>query len=630
MKRIAAGALALFAMLVATGTHGYSLPLWQPLLGGEEPEGVLLGELRPLRTDDWLVGIPIALAQAHHDPPFPRVNQDIGLGQDLILTDAPMRHWSTLFRPFVWGFFLGDDAGVAWMWWSQVVGMALAVFALLRSVAPARPALAGAVTLLLLASPFFQFWAFLPARFVAYAALACVAALGVLRAEHGGGRVGHALLLAWSLGCLGLALYPPYQLPLAQLAVLVFAAAAWQARGRLAERPGPVLTALGAAALGTVAIALGFVLDASDTLATMLSTAYPGERVSLGSDFPLWRIFAHTLVLGRAVDDWTPTLNIAEGASFWLLFPVTGAIAVWRASRGHADPLALALVAYLVLLVVFASAGLPAWLATATGLSWAQPSRTLVALGVADALLLARVLADRDAPPAPLPLLLGCVAAWCALLAGVGAEVVDRFASVGWAWIAAMIVLNAGVACALLRAAHPERWLLGLALVFLATTLHYNPLVRGGSAYLLENPLSQQIRALDAAAGGQSVWVSYGPPYPANLFRVLGVRAITGVHPVPQLALWQPLDPEGASERVYNRYAHVTARSSGAPGARFRLASPDSFELIVEPGAPELRRLGVTHALIVAPEAPTLPGVEHVGSHGRSHLYRLLPDDEAS
>lgn len=623
MTRIAAGVLALFAVLVATGVHGYSLPLWHGLLDGSEPTELLAGELRPLRSDDWMVGIPIALAQAHHDPPFPRVNRNIGLGQDLISSDAPIAHWTTLFRPFVWGYFIGDDAGVAWMWWSQILGLVAVLFALLRVAAPARPVLAASATLLVFAAPFFQFWAFLPARFVAYAGLATLAAIGVVRAGSAPARAGHALLLAWALGCLGLALYPPYQLPLAQLAVLVFAVTAWQERSRWRDRSGAVLAALSAAALATAAIGMAFVFDARETLDTMLATAYPGERVNLGSDLPLWRIFAHALVLGRAVDDWSPTLNIAEGASFWLLFPVTGAVALWRAAQGHRDPLALALFAYLVLLVVFATLGLPAWLAKLTGLSWAQPARTLVAMGVADALLLVRVLGARDAPRPPITATAALVAAWAALLLWVGRDVVAGFASVGWGWIAAAILANAALAFALLRTGRPERWLAGAALVFLATTLHYNPLVRGGTRFLRDNPLSQQILELDDAADGESVWISYGPPYPANLFRVLGVRAITGVHPVPQLALWRPLDPDGANARVYNRYAHVTARSAGMPGVRFRLASPDSFELIVEPGAPELQALGVTHALIVAPAAPRLAGARHLGSHGRSHLYRL-------
>ena len=108
---------------------------------------------------------------------------------------------------------------------------------------------------------------------------------------------------------------------------------------------------------------------------------------------------------------------------------------------------------------------------------------------------------------------------------------------------------------------------------------------------------------------------------------MLGVRALTGVQPLPQLELWRRLDPAGRFERVYNRYAWVTARSAGAPGVAFRLAAPDAFELLVEPGAPELRAVGVTHVLIVTPDpsqADALPGIERIFSRGRNHVYRVV------
>jgi len=616
-------------VLVGLRWHGYSLPVWHSVLDGSAPEGVLAGELRPLRSDDWLVGLPLSLAQAHHEPAFPRVNTAIGLGQDLILTDIPILHWTALFRPFSWGFFLGDDLGVAWMWWSQLFGFAGVVFALLRLVAPGRNALAAAGALLLVASPFLQFWALLPSRFVVYTGLGVLGAHGILRARTPRQLAGHTALLAWGLGCLGLALYPPYQLPLAQLAVVLVAGLAWDRRSALRARPALPLAGFGVAAAATLAIGVGFALDAGATLERMLSTAYPGERVSLGGDLPLWRIFAHTLLLGARVAEWSPVLNIAEGASFWLFFPVTGALALQRAWRGRPDPLSLALLAYAVLLLVYATLGLPSFLAQATGLSWAQPTRTLIALGLADALLLVRVLANAPAEAPSRGFVAALACGWAVLLALVARTVDDAFSEVGSVWLAGACLINALVAAGIARGRRSALLVAAAALALLATTFWYNPLVRGGSAFLSENRLSRKILALDAAADGESLWISYGPPYAANLFRVLGVRAITGAQPVPQLELWRPLDPTGEYARIYNRYAHVTARSAGTPGVRFRLASPDSFELIVEPGAPELRALGVTHALIVAPQPPQLTGARHVDTHAWNHLYELGANDTA-
>jgi len=249
--------------------------------------------------------------------------------------------------------------------------------------------------------------------------------------------------------------------------------------------------------------------------------------------------------------------------------------------------------------------------------------RTFVALGLADAALLVRQL-SLPAPPEPRRgFAAGTALAWAALLTAVALPVHRTFPEVGLLWLAAAIAVNGLAAWAIAARWRPSVLLAGLTLVLAATTLGYNPLVRGGSAFLRENPLSQQIAAIDHASGGETLWISYGPPYAGNLFRVIGVRAVTGVHPLPELELWRRLDPDARFERLYNRYAHVTARSSGAPGVRFRLVAPDALEVIVEPNAPELRDVGVTHALIVAPEPPRIEGATHVGSHAWNHLYRL-------
>ena len=616
-----AGTGAVFALLVALGIHGYSLPAWRAVLDGSPAPELLLGTPRGLRTDDWAVVLPLALAQAHHDPPFPRVNRDIGLGQDLILMDLPIAHPITLFRPATWGFFVSDDGGIAWMWWSQVLGAFAAWFLALRAVAPGRDALAALGSLALVASPFLQFWSFTPARHVAWAGLALAAAAGVLRAPTPRRVTSQAVLL--TLAACGFALepYPPFQVPLVLLVLAVTAGLAVELRR--AGGIGLRLAALAAAGAAALLVCLAFWLDAAPAVERMRGTAYPGERVERGGWLPVWQLFAHDLGAGLLVSDWGPLVNIAEAAGFWLLFPLVVAGLVKDRRR---DPVAAALLAVIALLATHACVGLPTALRDATLLSWVAPQRALVAIGLADLLLLVRWLAREGLAPGP-RFAVGAALAWGAGLAAFAVALHRTLPDAALGALLGFAAINAALAVPLLLRRRPAWLLAGLAALLASGTLWFNPLVRGGSAYLRENPLSRRILAIDRAAGGETLWVSYGPPHHGNLFRVLGVQALTGVQPLPQLELWRRLDPAGRYERIYNRYAYVTARSAGRPGVSFRLAAPDSVELLVEPGAPELRALGVTHALIVAPDpsaSDALPGIERVFSHGRNHVYRLV------
>ena len=116
--------LALLATLVALRLHGFSISAWHQVIDGSAPAEVLLGEPRPIRSDDWKVQLPLAFAQGASEPRFPRVNERIGFGQSALLPiELPVADGLVVFHPTLWGFFLGDDVGMSWLWWSRVLGL---------------------------------------------------------------------------------------------------------------------------------------------------------------------------------------------------------------------------------------------------------------------------------------------------------------------------------------------------------------------------------------------------------------------------------------------------------------------------------------------------------------------------
>jgi len=153
----------------------------------------------------------------------------------------------------------------------------------------------------------------------------------------------------------------------------------------------------------------------------------------------------------------------------------------------------------------------------------------------------------------------------------------------------------------------------------------FNPLVRGGSAYLRENALSRAILEVDRAHGGDTTWVSFGDYVTPNLFRILGVRALNGVIPVPQFELWAPLDPKGHARSLYNRFAHVVFTPSPVREPRFEQLAYDAFAVHVDPGSDALRALGVTHMLVETDDPAGFAarsGATRLASVGRRHLFR--------
>jgi len=638
LRRILAGAAVLFVLLVALRLNGFSLPYWHEVLDGTPAPEVLLGEVRAIRGDDWGLQLPLALAQIAHDPPFPVVNQNIGLGQNMLVPlPLPVAHPVTLFRPTYWGFFLGPDLGLAWMWWSQILGLFAVWLLVFLVVTENRLGLSVGGSLVLVCSPFFQFWSFAAAPVTMYMGLCFLGLVGLVETQRPRAALGWGLLLGWAGAAFALTIYPPYAITLAYVFLFL-------AGGTLAERwPGLSLRrhakarALGLAlALGVAGAALlSLVIDAGDAIRIMAGTEYPGGRVGTGGNASLWQLLTAHLWAGPRVTDWKPIGNICVNSSFLLLFPVTIAGFLWQArARGERpDRLLVALAVLAALILCFRHVGFPRPLALAS-LFYAVPlKRTPLALGLVDTVLLLRFLALAR-PPLGRSFALACAAVLAGLLATGSVFLHGVVPELYVATTGALVLLSGLLAYLVLRRWRPPLLVGGMAIALAASTLWFNPLVLGGSEYLRSNPLAEAIREIDDQHGGETTWVTFGramrPGGAANLFRAIGVHALDGTHVMPQLALWEIFDPTGEYRSVYNRYGAMLFHLTAGGEKPISLREPWFMLTPLLPTDPRLREAGATHVMV----PPVLPyaqeywdDLERLARVGRFQLYELPPPE---
>jgi hypothetical protein len=622
--------LLLFVLLTALRLHGYSLSWWHQVIDGSPAPEVLLGEPRAIRADDWKNQLPISLGQRRHEPPFPLVNRDIGLGQNMLAPAfAPVAHPLILFRPTQWGFFLGDDVGVAWLWWSQALGLFAAWTAVLAVLTRGNLVLAAGGGLLLLCAPLFQFWSLVGAAHSAFAATCLLAARGVLRSRRRRSIAGWALLLGWAGGAFAFSLYPPYQVALVYL-VLALAVCVWLEPDEHPWRRdrGFRLAALLAAGAVTAGAALWLATEIRDVIELMRNTAYPGRRFSSGGDRTLPELAASALGLPLVTTNWGLLLNVCEASSFLFTFPVVGAAMVRAVRRGERpDRACLLLLVFCVAFTVYAVVGVPEWLAGATGLRFVPGRRAVIALGIADVALLVRFLALR--PPGTSGdrvFALATGAVWALAIAAAGLALRASVPGLPVGWLLGAAAVQGVLAAFLLASPRPALALGALVAVSFASTCWFNPVARGGTDYLVSNPLSQQILAIDREAGGGTRWAAFGADELGNLFRILGVAAVNGHHPTPQFELWRPLDPDDRARHVINRHSQIGMVASAAREPVFRLISIDTWFVDMRPEPERLRALGVTHVLVRVGNPALferLAPLERLASIGDNHLYRV-------
>lgn len=628
--RVLTACLVALVVLSALGLHGFSLPFWHDKIDGSRQDEVLFGRAQRIRGDDWSASLPVALSQCARSVPFAPWTDLVGYGGVDVRVGypAPVRDPVVVFRPQVWGYFVGRDFGLAWNWWFRILALFAAAFAAFRLLARGDAILAATSAAALAAAPFFQLFAYNGEPLTAAALAAFVAAIGIARAPASRSVVGWGVLLGWSMGCLALSvMYPPYQIVLAYVAAALTAAFVIRERhgvraaGRPAFRAG---VAVGAVALAASAVAL-FLVRSREAIHLLDATSYPGARISTGGEVPAIHLvnnFFTTLVGERALATF---VNVSEAGAFFFLSPLLLAAALFESVRRRRAPDPVVAVTGLAVaaLGLYAVFGLPESWARVVFLGRVPGQRVILGMGVADLALAAAVLSSPPALPRSAPWVLG--AAWAAGLAALGPAILSPVGSAPWPAIVLPSLLFFAIGVQALRR-RPEA-VLALALVSIAATAWFNPVVRGGSDYLETNPLSRRILDLDRSAGGSTRWVVFDDPSLANLFRAIGVRAINGMHYYPQRELWSRLGLLERGAEQWNRYAHVLFELAQTPDeARIQLPRLDVVVLRIHPDHPAFARLGLDYVLWVGADRSRLDGVGGLSwleSIGDKHIFRV-------
>jgi hypothetical protein len=607
--------LALFAVLVsvlaletALGLNGSSIGIWARALDEGNPNASqVLGTPKAIRADEWAFITPAILSQAHHDPPFPTTNLSWGSASVPLVLNVPTRHFSTLFRPQVWGYFLFDlERAHAFFWGMKAFILESGIFLLLMLLTRGDfgVSLLGAAWVFL--SGFTQWWfsspALLPEMVGCFALVLVAVGLLTLAPTRKGIAAGGLLFAICSVN-FALCVYPPFQVPLFYLGLAILPAvlAPGLRSGSFRRHPGFRCAAAGVAGALAGTTLLLYARDAWDTLARLQATEYPGARVLLGGDLGVARVFGGFFGFFMSEQSFPPDWsNVCEASNFVLLFPVPLAGLAWRlVRRSKVPPLHWGLLAYIALLLLWMLAGWPRAFAVASGFDRVPGVRALLGLGLASIL-------------------------WCCV--SLSEPNRDRSRPAGWARIA----LTGGlVALLALYAVHFNRStggfasisqlalvcaVCGMAVFFLLgrnlPALAACVLIPSLLSYGLVNPVTKGLtpitgtRLFDSASriakkDPRGRWTAYRSLFLADYLKAAGAPVFNGTCFVPRLDDLRVLDPGGLQSSTYNRLAHVILEpGTGADIAFRRSELEDVYTIEIDPANDAWKRLGVRYVVL--------------------------------
>jgi len=592
--------LFVWALLCIVGYHGFSSSAWTLLAGGDGRPWI--GTPQGVRSDDWMVALPMQLSQAVVKPAFPALNPSIGLGEPFLITPyaVPVRHWSTLFKPQNWGFFIGFDFGLSWLWNFRVFACILAVYFLLCRFPGVRGWTPMAVAIGTVFSPLLQYWSHLPTLHLVYFSLIFGLILGGKRTRFVPGvgvGVCCAAWVAWAF-----TLYPPFVTPLLLCLGVLGLCIAPGTRGRFGAIAGPPLLAGALAAL-----ILGFwAWEGWPQIQAMTHTAYPGNRSDSGGHGDWLGWWVRSLVHIQSARRWQELgLNPCEAASVIHFIPLL----LWQGYRMRFGSekwmrsLVVGATGLFLVWLLYRWFGLPPVLARILGLTWSTVERSVILLQGLGVVAFGWFLSSEspDGVPQARGWERGLGLGVFLLLAGQALSLAWRLnPAIKPMMLTLALVCGYGWTSLQIYRARKQATAFGFLLLSGLSSFAFNPIELSGFKQSFDQaPLTRMVQSAARESPGR--WIVANTEVNLISFPLaLGLPSLTYVQHFPNLKLWSELDPQQAFEAVWNRYAHLKWVYDPHESAYRALnPRPDIVELrFGSPYLERLRRLEVRNFLV--------------------------------
>ena len=622
-RRIVIGLAVVFVVATILKLNGSSSAIWRFYADGRLPnDGVLLGGVKDIRSDEWMVQTPWILSQAVNDPPFATTNPNVGDQATGLLVNLPIRHWTTIFRPQFWSFFVLDiEHAFAWYWNLKWFVVIVGGFLFFRLIARANAIATVAGTLLTFFAPYIQWWystgAALP-EMLGMTFIGLWALHRLFRANSSFAIAGAAIVLLVAIENFIFCCYPRFQIPLLYFAALV---ALWFF---FSSPPRRWLRALRWSCLAVVFAlvawcALVWSGEVARTLAMTAQLEYPGRVFSVGGGFPWDRFLVPYLQLGMTEFHFPAGLvNACNAAGFILLLPFIAVL--WVTSRqSKRDLLVLLMVGFIAAVGYFMMVGIPPALARYSGWSLVYSTRGILPVGIASIVCFIRLLGgpmrrtSTNSWMAALLMVASAVAAWFCLSA-VNTSY-EQFVS---RWI--VLAVSAYLAViGVMFLSNSRAVALGLlSAPVLAAGALVNPLVCGlpgfyrSEAFQWLQPFTKDhsARWLVVGAGSRANYLPY-------LIKAAGGDVLGGIRNNPDMRVFSVLDPEKRHFDVWNRFAIVSYAPSKDDKVDLTLTSAVSYTVSLPFKPALLDRLGVRYVL--TPDAPAgdpeIAGFHRIAEH---------------
>lgn len=572
-------ALVAFVICVGLNIHGSSINEYNKMFSNynEYSKGsIIVGTSRPIRSDEWLVHTPYYMSQTYNS--FNKTSNMMSLGgQDMIVGyNAPVLDITLLAKPFTWGYvLLGNERGLSWYWCSKVILMLLVSFELCMIVSKKNKKVSLLGALLITFSPLIQWWFVPHAADVFFWGMAVlVLAYNFFVAPKKLYKEIFTILAPLAVITFVIALFPSLQLPVGLMIIALLIAFLLRDKELITFKKKDIwrIVGMGLFVLGVVGYTI---LTSKDAIMTLYNTVYPGKRVSLGDGNGLNSLFTGLTVFTLPYKNVT-FLNNCEVSTFIHFAPLFLMLYPWIRRKMKKDSNIIVgdvMVGCLIVMAVFMLVGFPELLAKITFFSYIN--RMDLAYGFMAVLFTVwgmsmiwkkEIVSKKQ--------ILISLAVYVGLnVCFVGER---ELGYLEW-WQYGVIIAGLAVLSYLMLSSYKKVFIIGMISLVCISSVTINPIARGVGA-LFDHPLEQKMNEI-AENDKDSFWLAINDRKLASIGVANGARMLNMVNFYPDFQKWEIVDPDGKSEYIYNRYAHINVVLSDEKTIIKEGATADVFDV---------------------------------------------------
>ncbi|RMU61227.1 hypothetical protein ALP25_02658 [Pseudomonas syringae pv. syringae] len=557
---LSAAVLFIFTILLSLGITGssFSIGVKQASFIDSNPS-VLWGSEQPIRSDEWLVLTPNAIAQANHIPPFPVINSNLGDdGHNMLIigmTGVPVAHVSQLVKPATWGFYLFDlKRALSWNWLFPIFACLLSVWAVLCILNPGSWRLNFIASLTFSSTAYVVAWSNWPAYTVFFPCLVFISFIKTLKTDNTFKLFSYSCLLGLSFAGFVLVLYPPWQISLTYVFIAITVGKV------IKDKLYRSISLLHGGAYLFALIISGLILymwwtDASAAIHTMESTIYPGLRTTLtGGDVTpdfLLRGFSN---IGTLKDFTSPFTNQSEIASFYYMLLPLLTLFLIRGYRKQLSAVEIALAAAILFILCFMFFGIPKVLAEYSLWGRVPGKRADLALGFSCLILTSLLATTKNSEPAKQLSFLAATSAiiWAVIVYTTLSQQDINILNTLTPPLILLIASAALLAGYLLARGSIRSYFVVMLSLSALTTYDFNPVI------LAPEYVKAKATALTENNGSPDRVLVLESLTPSMYLLASGTKVVNGIFYYPQTTIWKQLDPTSAHVDIYNRYQHLT------------------------------------------------------------------------